>query len=203
MPSRLSRRSLLTLAGGFGLAGCLTGNDDNGEEADSDAGESVGSEDGSDTQDDGSNDSAGFNGYDFEVDVPEERHEEALENLLEGIEMLNNSEEGDELYIDGEIISYTDDGNAAEMVVEYPDGYSDPDDDEDLNETAYAAGEFMGERIVISVLLGRYAYNADSRPETFEVLYMEDGADEPFETSTSTAEEAAEFYEEETDSEDT
>ncbi|WP_339103197.1 hypothetical protein [Haloterrigena salinisoli] len=191
------------LAGGISLAGCLTGNDDNGEGTDPDAGESVEPEDGSDTQDDGANDSAGFNEYDFEVDVPEERHEEALENLLEGIEMLNDSEEGDELYIDGEIISYTDDGNAAEMVVEYPDGYSDPDDDEDLNETAYAAGEFMGERIVISVLLGRYAYNADSRPETFEVLYMEDGADEPFETSTSTAEEAAEFYEEDADSADT
>lgn len=203
MLSQLSRRSLLTLASGIGLAGCLTGNDDNGEETDLDAGESLESEDGSNAQDDGANDGAGFDAYDFEIDVPEERHEEALENLLEGIEMLNDSEEGDELYIEGEISSYTDDRSEAKMVVEYPEGYTDPDDDEDLNETAYAAGEFIGERIVISVLLGKYAYNADSRPETFEVLYIEDGADEPFETSTSTAEEAAEFYEEDADSTDT
>ncbi|WP_254523966.1 hypothetical protein [Natrinema caseinilyticum] len=89
------------------------------------------------------------------------------------------------------------------MVVEYPEGYTDQDDDEGLNETAYAAGEFVGERIVISVLLGKYAYNANSRPETFEVRYIEHGADEPFETSTSTAEEAAEFYEEDADGADT
>lgn len=203
MMSRLSRRSLLTLAGGISFAGCLTENDDNGDETDSDAGESVGTEDESDAQDDGANGSAGFVAYDFEVDVPEERHEEALENLLEGIEMINNSEEGDELYIEGEIISYTDDGNTAEIVVEYPEDYTDSDDDDDLNETAYAAGEFIGERIVISVLLGRYAYNADSRPETFETFYIEDDADEPFETSTSTAEEAAEYYEEDADSTDT
>ncbi|MXV60948.1 hypothetical protein GS429_02455 [Natronorubrum sp. JWXQ-INN-674] len=201
MPKRFSRRSLLTVAGGIALAGCLdtlpTDDTDSGDD------ESEGATDESDAQDGGADDSVGLGAYDFEVDVPEERHEEALETLLEGIEMLNGSEEGDELYIDGEIISYTDDGNTAQMVVEYPDSYSDPDDDEDLNETAYAAGEFIGERIVVSVLLGRYAYNADSRPETFEVLYIEDGADEPFETSTSTAEEAAEFYEEDADSADT
>ncbi len=117
--------------------------------------------------------------------------------------MLNNSEEDDELYIEGGISSYTNDGSEAKMVIEYPEGYTDPDDDEDLNETAYTAGKFIGERTVISVLLGKYAYNADSRPETFEVLYIEDGADEPVETSTSTAEGAAEFYEEDADSANT
>ena len=206
MPSGLSRRSLLALTGGIGLAGCLDtsadGTDDNGDETDSDDSESVEAEDESDSQDDEANDSVGLDTYDFEVDVPEERHEEALETLLEGIEMLNDSGEGDELHIDGEITSYTDDGTQAQMIVEYPADYTDPDDDENLNETAYAAGEFIGERIVISVLLGRYAYNADSRPETFEVRYIEDGADEPFETSTTTAEEAAEFYEEDADSAD-
>ncbi|ELY39899.1 hypothetical protein [Natronorubrum tibetense] len=208
MQSRLSRRSLLAVAGGISLAGCLDtsptdGNDDSEDETDSDDGESTESEGESDAQDAGGSDNVGLDTYNFEVDVPEERHEEALENLLEGIEMINNSEEGDELYMEGEIVSYTDDGNTAEIVVEYPEGYSDPDEDEDLNETAYAAGEFIGERIVISVLIGRYAYNANSLPETFETLYIEDGADEPFETSTSTAEEAAEYYEEDVDSTDT
>ena len=53
----------------------------------------------------------------------------------------------------------------------------------------------MGERIVISILLGSYGYTTDVRPATFQHRHVEDGAEEPFETSTSTAEGATKFYE--------
>ncbi|WP_254523967.1 hypothetical protein [Natrinema caseinilyticum] len=85
----MSRRSLLALTGGIGLAGCLDTSPTDGPDSESETngGEPVGSEDESDAQDNGADDSVGLDAYDFEVDVPEERHEEALENLLEGIEM--------------------------------------------------------------------------------------------------------------------
>jgi hypothetical protein len=169
------------------LGGCIGTRDDDNVEYETG---------GNDTADENGDGSVDLDAYDVELDVPDERHEEALENFLEGIELVNDSEEGDELYIDGEIVSYTDDGDEAEVVVEYPMGYTEPDDEGDLGDTPYAAGEFIGEQIVISVLLGSYAAHADSHPEAFEVRYIENGIDDPFETSTMTAEEAAGFYEE-------
>ncbi|ELY41983.1 hypothetical protein C496_08014 [Natronorubrum tibetense GA33] len=92
MPSRLSRQSLSTHAGWIGLAGCLDtlptdGNDDTGNETDS--------EDESDAQDIGVDDSVGFDAYDFEVDVPRNNAERHSGNVLEGVEMVYESEKGD------------------------------------------------------------------------------------------------------------
>ena len=124
--------------------------------------------------------------YPFEVNVIEERHEAALEQMFEAMVLFGHApdDEVDAPTLSGQFLGYYDEGEefaSLECEVEPVGG------ERSINDA-----------IVTGVIVGQYAYEADNPPEGFDIAYYDiDGDDEPFDIQSLTAEEGAEFWEQE------